>query len=452
MTSLSFKLNAFDGLNDPRLKAFTGINDFNDPRIKEVADLVKAHEAAGENIGYKFIREEEIKNEKGCSHCPKYLLLTEQINKVVDKIAKDPKSSVSNELPVKINRLKFLYYTQALRDQNNDIKCQRFMDITPDLRPTKFDGQFKLIAEDALKFSAVSEIQYMNPNLEEVVYYYRGEGADKDIVVQAILTKGGGKFRYYRYTPSEKEVNPYNLPDMNQTYAGPERAPTPADNVIAPDVAPKASSLVGGTPSALDNYKLKFKTELEKRNRFIPRNLHLIEASMEQEVAAGVSVKGSSDTSVKGNVAHLAVKNGTSDLILVDLDTKLSGATEHRITIPYSLRMLETLPGIAVQGKLQHENNAAIVTMSLTDQAVELVRSEYRRNSTNGKDSFVLARDLQIDNRQTVSMQVGKDEENNKYAALQHVKTLKNNISLVLSVRVDQDKKVNLYYQISGKF
>jgi hypothetical protein len=445
MASLSFKLNAFDTseqLNGMKLNTF---NDFNDPKLKEVIEKAKNN---GSDFGYKFVREEELKNDRSCSHCPKYLLLTDAVNKVVDKIAKDPKSGISDELPVKINRLKFLYYTEALRNQNGDILCQRFMDITPDLRPTKFDGQFKLIAEDALKFSSVSEIQYMNPALEEVVYYYRGVEGDKNIVVQAILTKNGGKFRYYRYTPSEKESDPYNLPDMEKNY-GPVIAPTLADTMEFKDVL---DSDPKGLAAAPENYKLKFKTEVEKRNRFIPKNVHFIEASIDQDVAAGISVKGSSDTSLTGNAAHLAIKNGASDMVLVDLDTKLSGKTEHRITIPYSIHMLDTLPDYALKGKIQHENEAEIVTMSLTDKSVEYLRSEYRKNTNTNKDSYVFARDVKLDTNEILSVQYGKNEEDKRYASLKHSKTLKDNITLVLDVRVDQDKKVSLFYQVNAKF
>lgn len=440
MASLSFKLNAFDYLNDPKLKAFL-----------EYAKKAKDNENGVLDISYKLFREEEISRDNKCRHCPKYLLLTEQINKVIDNIAKDPKTNISEELPIKINRLKFLYYTQALREKNGEIKCQRFMDLTPDLKPTKFDGQFKLIAEDALKFNSVTDIQYINPNLKEVVYYYRGEGAEKNIVVQAILTPGGGKFRYYRYTPTALESNPYNLPDMNKIYPEPERTPTLADKIQYHDVDPHATPVLGlaATP---DNYKLNFKAELEKRNKYIPNNIHFVDASMNTEIGGGISVKGSSDTSIKGNVANLAIKNGNSDLVLIDVDTKLNGRTDHRITIPYSIHILDSAPDFALKGKLQQENNAKVITMSLTDKAYEYVRSEYRKNTSTNKDSYVIARDIHIEKDEVLSMQFGKSEEDKKFASLRHAKSLKNNITLVLDVRVDQDKKITLLYQVSAKF
>jgi hypothetical protein len=139
-------------------------------------------------------------------------------------------------------------------------------------------------------------------------------------------------------------------------------------------------------------------------------------------------------------------------MVLVDLDTKLSGKTEHRITIPYSIHMLDTLPDYALKGKIQHENEAEIVTMSLTDKSVEYLRSEYRKNTNTNKDSYVFARDVKLDTNEILSVQYGKNEEDKRYASLKHSKTLKDNITLVLDVRVDQDKKVSLFYQVNAKF
>lgn len=464
MALLSFKLNAFDGLNglnpnpNPNPNSNFNLNPY-DPAISinpaipnanlnEFLDLVKKSRDKSNdkvNYGYKLMREEELKNDNNCPHCPKYLLLTDQINNVIDKIAKDPNSNVSDELPVKINRLKFLFYTEALQAQNGQIKCQRFMDITPDLKPTRFDGQFKLIAEDALKFNSVSEIQFMDPKFKEVVYYYRGEGTEKNIVIQAILTKEGGKFRYFHYTPSESESNPYNLPDLNAVDPAPVKMPA-----IAETVETKESSANGA--AAPSDYKVKFKTELETRNKFIPKNVHFVEASVDHEIMGGLSVKGSSDTSIKGNVANIALKKGNENLVIIDLNTKLNGTTEHRIVVPYSIRSFDAVPDIGVKGRIELESNNNIATMSLTDKSMEFLRAEYRRNNNTNRDSYVLARDIQLDKNEVLSLQLGKGEDDKNFVSLKHAKSIKDNMTLVLDVRVDNDKKVSLFYQVSAKF
>lgn len=452
MASLSFKLNAFD-VNNP--------NPLRSPDIKELTALIKrAKEAekAGTHQGkYLLEREERMNDEGPCLHCPRFLALTSEVNKVVDKMAKDPKS-YTDELPVRINKLKFLFYTQKNREEDGRIDCKRFMDITPDLKPTKFDGQFKLMAEDVLRFNAVSEVQYWNPKTEETVYYYRGEGQDKDIIIQAILTKDGGRFRYYRYYPTEAEKNPYNLPDFDKRYAdvdesGSVQKKPSHDFVVRDEPAEKKESAVqqeNGTGLKMGAYDLKFKAEVEKRNKYIPKNVHFVEASADQELIGDLNVKASSDLSLKGNEARLALKHGGDDLMLVELQTKLSGKTEHKVIVPFSVRVMDELP--ALKGRAETNTDGQVLNLSLTDKGIDYVRSEFRRNGTTGATSYVLARDVAVSNKEVVSMQYGEGEDKNKFVALRHAKSIKDNVTLVLDVRVDENRRTSLMYQVNAKW
>lgn len=453
MASLSFKLNAFD--LDPNDK-------------KNLEDLInktkndKTMMDPKTNPYYRMLREEEIRNDRTCSHCPKYLLLTEEVNKIVDKMANDPKQS-SEELPVKLTKLKFMFYDQAVRDQDNNVQCKRFLDMTPDFKPTKFDGQFKLLAEDVLKFQAVTDIYYKNPNQEETVYYYRGEGSEKNLIVQAVITKDGGKLRYFRYIPSQQEENPYNLPDLDKTTPL-KYEPGPADNYVlknenaAPETSGGISSgVTGGIKDILkdkeignDNVKLKFKADVERRNKYIPNNVHFMEAKVDQEIVGDIKLQGKSDVSLAGNVAHLSLKREGKDMVLVDLDTKLNGDTTHKVTVPFDVRVYDDLPGI--KGNVQTSNTGQVLNLTLVDKGIDLVRSEFRRNADTGATSYVLAKDVSIAKNEVVSMQYGKGENNVQYASIKHAKTIKENITLVLDVRYDQEKRASLYYQVSAKF
>lgn len=397
--------------------------------LKEEMDKAKEENP---NWRYKFEREEAIKN-NACTHCPVHLLLADQINNVVETMAKDQKAPA--ELPVKINKLKFLYYTVALKEVNGKRDCKRYMDYTPDLKPTRFDGQFQLMAEDVLSFNKVNSAQYINPDMEEVIYYYRGEGNEKNIVVQAIMNKEGGKFRYYHYTPSEKEQNPYNLPDLSAA------SPPPVTKSNDSSAAPAKST---------DSVDIKFKTEVQMQNKIIPKNVYFVAASVEQELIEGVKFKASSDTSLKGNSANMFLKAPDgSDLAQVKLDTKLNGQTNYNVTIPYSVRVMGESK---VSGNVVASTDAQVVSMSVGDKATEYVRSEYRKNMQTGLTSYVLARDIQIDNRQALSMQAGSGEDKIKYASIKHIQNVNKNITLVLDVRVDQNKNASVYYQMGAKF
>lgn len=457
MASLSFKLNAFDG-NNPLGSSSLG-NPLRSPDIKELTALIKrAKEAekAGTNQGkYLLEREARLNDEGPCSHCPRFLSLTSEVNKIVEKMARDPKQS-TDELPVKINKLKFLFYTQKDRAEDGSVECRRFLDLTPDLKPTKFDGQFKLMAEDVLRFNAVSDIQYWNPKTEETVYYYRGEGADKDVIIQAILTKEGGVLRYFRYYPTENEKNPYNLPDFDKRYA--EEKPfvkKPVHDFVATEenpslpVVPEEETEDGIVPK-LGTYDVKFKAEVEKRNKYIPKNVHFVEASADQDLLGDLKVKASSDLSLKGNDARLALKHGGDDLMLVELQTKLTGRTEHKVIVPFSVRVMDELP--ALKGRAETNSGGQVLNLSLTDKGIDYVRSEFRRNSSTGATSYVLARDIALSKSEAVSVQYGQGEDRNKFVAMRHAKSIKDNVTLVLDVRVDENRRTSLLYQVQAKW
>jgi hypothetical protein len=434
MSFFSVKLNAQD--------FFGPVVDPNENSLKSIKEAMDNAKKENPNWRYKFEKEEAI-NAKSCGHCPVHLLLAEQINDVVETMAKDPKAPA--ELPVKINRLKFLYYTVAMKEINGKKDCKRYMDYTPDLKPTRFDGQFRLMAEDVLSFSKVNSFQYINPEMEEVIYYYRGEGSEKNIVVQAIMNKEGGKFRYYRYTPTAAETNPYNLPDMSSVDA-PEKAQSTGNEALS-----SSTAAAPGTPAkSTDGLDIKFKADVKMQNKIIPKNVYFVAATFEQEIVEGLKVKATSDTSLKGNSAVMFLKAPDgSDLGQINLDTKISGETNYKVTVPYSVRVLDEAK---VSGKIEAQNNGQVVTMSVGDKAMEYVRSEYRRNTLTGQSSYLLAKDIQINTSQSLSLLAGSGEDKIKYASVKHIQNVNKNITLVLDVRVDQNKTAAVYYQMGAKF
>lgn len=415
-------------------------------QLKNVVDQISAVKDTPQSYTYKLEREESYNPESGCAHCPKHVLLAEQANKIVEKMVKDPNLNIDKAQLVKINKLKFLFYSEAVKNSNGSIECHRYMDFTNDFKPTKFDGQFKLMAEDVLKFNDVTDIQYMNPDLDEIVYYYRGEGDEKNLIVQAILTKDGGKLRYFRYTPSEKEMNPYNLPDI---YVAEKEQVTNSEENVAHLTSDPGQTTVHKSQSGIN---VNFKAELETKHKYIPSNVHFVDVKLDQDVYGGLKVQGTSDTSLKGNSAKMSLKNEAGeDVVVIELDTKLSGKTDHKITIPYSVRVAEE-SDVMLKGNVHHESTVGVMTMSIADKAMEYIRSEYRMNSANGKNSYVLARDVRLDTNQTVSVQYGKGEDDIKYASLKHVKNLKNNATLVLDVRLSENRKSSIYYEYKAPF
>ena len=433
-------LYAIDGLDDAKKKE---LEDFIN-KVKNSKDFKDG------SYNYRLNREFEINNDHTCNHCPKYLLLTEKVNKVVEKLQNEPNIRDNQELPVKVNKLKFMFYEESLVQEDGHSKCTRFMDYTPNLKPTKFDGQFKLIAEDVLKFNEVSSITYMNPNLDEVVYYYRGEGADKNLIVQAILTKNGGKLRYFKYYPTEQEKNPYNLPDLDG-HASPieESRFNPISTLSSPQTGLKLEG--GNSLGSGDRYGIKIKKEVEMRNKWIPKNVHFVEAYVEKDLG-DYKIAGKSDTSIKGNEASLALKDNSKDLVVVSLESSIKGETKHKVVVPYSIRVFDDPESIAVKGRVEKQNDAQIVSASITDNVQEYVRGELRKNTSNDRVSYVLARDVKYSANETLSFQVGKDEVHVPFAAIKHSKSLKDTTTLVLDFKVDRDRNYSIMYQVNHHF
>jgi hypothetical protein len=181
---------------------------------EKIEELGKKLETAFKESRSKrqLVYEEEVdSNRNSCPHCPTYMQLTGTINAALQKMKESLKEGEQDAVPIDVNRLNFLFYTVKTRQDDGSFKCDRYRDLTPNLKPTQFDGRFDLMAEDSFKFPFGSELQLLDPKKEEIVYYYRGIGPQKNIIVKAILTKDGGKFQYFYYRPTEKELNPYGL-------------------------------------------------------------------------------------------------------------------------------------------------------------------------------------------------------------------------------------------------
>lgn len=404
-----------------------------DPNVIEKS--FKKKRSDREELKYDFVSSEEIGNDTECGNCPQHLRLTNEINNVIDKMERDPSLKTTEELPAKLNRLKFMYYTVARNAQNNEPNCQlRFNntnEISDRLDLAKYDQQFQLMAEDAFSFKSVTEVQYLNPAEEETTYYYRGEGDQKDIIVQAILTKTGGQFRYYRYKRKESEENPYIQSDEHEG----------EQQVL--DQRVKASK----------TNEMHFKAEIEYQHGIarIPENIHLGEATIHKNVYGNVSLNGNSDFSIKKNVINLVLQKDEKNLLFVNVKNEISGKTDYEATIPYLIRVPTSEGQLSVAGMVQNSNRGNLVTMVLKEGKKEYLRGEYRVDAATGKSSYNVSNDTKI-GASTVNLQYSKDD-NNESVALTHSTTLKKiNATLVLQAHVTRDGVTTFYYQVDQRY
>lgn len=403
------------------------------------------------------IAEEELSRD--CSHCPKHIKLSGDINSVLEAMKKDVKVSENEEIPVNINRLKFMFYQVKSIEEDGSIKCSRFMDRTLDLKPTKLDGEMELMAENVFKFDGASAIQIMDPKKEEIVYYYRGEGAQKNIIIQAVLGKNGGKFRYYYYRPTSSETNPYELPSMGEAEA-------PDVTLKKAKVQPVAAEAVATGPDttttedkihAKNKFSLDVDPTLETRLKFIPKNVSVAKAQISQNIggADGVRVGGDSHLSLKGNVAAIHVANEEGyQYVKVDVTTSLRGETTRTVTVPYEVRLgdKEDKTAMAVKGSVVDSSTNQIVSLALTDSVTTHLRTEIKREKLTNVITYGIAKDFNIAKDELATVAAGSNEFKSKYVSLQHRKAIKDNITMVLDMRVDENKKASFTYQLKARF
>lgn len=397
----------------------------------------------------EFLWEEKIPSTvKTCLHCPAHIKLTSAINKVLDEMKKNPSVAKNTEVPIQINHLKFLFYTVKTREEDGEIRCERFKDFTPDLKGTQFDGQMDLMAQDVFKFDAVTKFQILNPKKEEIVYYYRGTGEQKNIIVQAVLTKEGGAFRYYYYRPTEKEKNPYNLPGYS-----PSNDPTAKKK--AKTIFPEFNMTKEDLRERKDKFKLSVEPQLETRMRVIPKNINLATGEVSQEVIESVRLNANSALTVNGNVTTLNLEDDNGKkYVVVDVRTNFAGESIKKVAIPYEINIgeVDDKNALKIKGELAQKSDQQSFTLSLGDAEIQHARVEAKRNTTSKLDAYSLARDFTVTKEDKLTLSLGKSEEKKRYTSFLHRKTIKDTLSLILDVRVHENKETSVTYQLSGKW
>ena len=459
--SLTFLLKstfAFDGDAFNKLQNRQRLTDadMETADLKEMEAVIRvAVDEEKRNPTIKKVFEESIADKK-CTHCPSHLKLTKSINEILDKMRVDPALVDKEEIPINIHNLKFLFYTVQARTIDGNIKCSRYHDITPNLEPTKFEGEMQLVAEDAYRFDGVTTIQVLDPSKEEVVYYYRGEGAQKNIIVQAVMNKEGGKFRYYYYRPSEREKNPYNLPALGE----PEerdatvRVKKPIEGPVFEEK--EAPSLV---PASKDKMSFTVDPKLERRLKIIPKNVQIAKGELSQEIVEGIRLNANTNLSLaKGNEAQLNVQNNEGfKYVEVNVRTSITGNTKHSIAIPYEVRLgslgsSDEKETYKLHGRVEDQTDAQVVSVALVDRYIQHFRTELRRDKNTSKTSLVVGRDFDMGKNEIATVAMGRDENHSKFISLSHKKSIKENVTMVLDVKLDEHKKATFMYQMRARF
>jgi hypothetical protein len=200
-TALTVRLRKSDSYDRIYEKITTPTTD---PQLNEISKKIKAAWEAQKELDSdpsaraKMYYQEDV-NAKPCSSCPKYLDLILEVNKIVEK-TKDQDIQSSNEKMIALTKLKFLYYTVKSTDIMNRVTCKTYNPMLPAEKDSYEHGSLTLAAEKALVLPNVNSVQYYEGSGKEVHYFYKGEGAEADNVIEVVMMPDGKAImKYYKY-------------------------------------------------------------------------------------------------------------------------------------------------------------------------------------------------------------------------------------------------------------
>ncbi len=253
---------------------------------------------------------------KPCSHCPKYLNLTLEINKIVEKAKEDKDTALENDAFIQLSKLKFLYYVVRSESEQGGIECQQLGQQT--LQPVKLDGNFKMIKETMVKMPEMTDFQYYPRGQEEVYYYYRGEGANANILIEVVMNKdGSANLRYYEFEASDGSTLYMKQLQREKKFAG-KKDDKPKDNFFQPTL------------------------EVKTGDTLIPSDITLLKAGAKTQIAEDLNVKLDHQASVNEQSASFAFeKDNGQKWIVVEGKNITDGGKSLKTLVPVEIELME---------------------------------------------------------------------------------------------------------------
>ncbi|MGZ3807838.1 MAG: hypothetical protein ACXVCE_07115, partial [Bacteriovorax sp.] len=407
----------------------------------------------------KLIYEDNI-NASPCSHCPKYLNLTQAVNKIVEKVKSDASASESNQSLIELNKLKFLYY--VVRSENDDgaVGCKKYVESYVD-NPGKLEGNFKLLSETLMNMSEVTDLQYHQRGKDEVYYYYRGEGDKSNIIIEVKMNKdGSSRMRYYEYAESDRSP----LPDLGQS-----------DSTAEAKGHPKK-----------DNY-LDVNFDLQTKNA-LPTDIQFAKAGLSTKVTEDMNLKMENEINFNQQKTSVALEdNKGSKWLVLEGKNVTMGEKSVNAVIPMEIKLDESSE-MKVNGSLEkkvtvkemdHSKKETVdseqkVTLGLTDHNNEYIKvkavvndsgtSSYSvsnklalgKNSSvgavyeqtrDGKKTFSINNVANFDNYGKLTTSFGTTSDNKEFVQTQYENKISDRTSIVIDAKVSDQTTVSLIYQ-----
>ena len=273
-----------------------------------------------------------------CAHCPAPLALASNILPILKAMPNISSNPIVGDLE--------LQYIIEKVNTDHGINCHKFFEsVDEQIHSKKYDGQFKQVAEGVFeKFSSVVQITYRAPNLDEIIYYYKDKN---NHFIQVIVDKNGkALYRYFEYTPSAYEQNPYHLPDLSapdrplsnaETYPmfPPEKTPVQTNEKSGQD----KPGFISAKGNAQYNGKFEYASHVAEQLH-IPKNFDIGKA--DGVVTVGdLHFLGGIHSTVKGHDVEVGIlaPSGVKIATITGEASLIGKNPKESITIPYSLNI-----------------------------------------------------------------------------------------------------------------
>ena len=413
----------------------------------------------------KLVYENNV-DAKPCTHCPKYLNLTMAVNDIVEKVQKEDKTSSvsdSNEQMLQLNKLKFLYYVVRTENNEGEISCQKFGDRNY-FKPTKLEGNFKMLSDTMIKMSNVTDIQYLPRGQDEVYYYYRGEGDKSNILIEVVMNKDvTARIRYYdMLNPDGTSSN--RLPVLG-TLASKDMKPAQKDEYfdVGLDIKTRNTVLHNdiGLSKEATSLKVMYDVNLKLKN----------ENSFNQQ-SAGVDIVDDTGTkwvSIQGKNVVSGAKSLTTIIpVEISLDKsselKMSGSLQNDLTAQSldQVKKLDFTANQTVQFGLTDHNNEYVNVKATADKdgfsgysvsnkfaltEGSSVGAAYEQ-TRDGKKSFSINNVANFNEYGTLTTSFGTDSSSNRYVQTQYEKKIGSTSTIAIGAKTtNTEKTFMLTYQ-----
>lgn len=452
-------------------------------KLNSAIDAYIAEKESGNKSNRLDLVDSAMIDQSDCSTCPSYLGLSDDVSKVLAKLKKADDVSLANQIGLGLNNLKFLYYTVKYELVDGSIDCRKFGNIHHVSH--SLEGSLTVKSENLIDIPNMESVQYIPEGGKEVIYLYRGSGAQRNTLVEVhMLPNNKAIIRYFNYRPSaaeillEKEMQKSNLAVdlIKKLKAKPEKTPEPEGPYL--DISPS----------------------LKMRDGVVPTDIELVRAKAKAEIAEGLNLQTKTAISYNQQVAEVALTGSEGkDWVKVNATNNTLGTKEIVTVIPMTVTIDESAK-LNLNGNVKNETliapkasddpksdlkatNAQTVSLSLTDHNSKYLELElYQRQADKyskvsasselksdalgkvtakfstdsaGERAFSLGKVTDMGGYGKLTTEFGGTQTSNgqkSFVALQHEVELSKSSSLAVTAKTNSDRQVTTMFQFKAKF